>query len=156
LNGCLELQRPYGTVFDAAASELGLTTIFASKYGHPPILLKVVKYLPSYRADRPHYDGTVFSLFLHSTDHQSLLLSPYRSSFTSGDFSPSLREYSEESDQHSILLIPGALLTEFSIYPTPHIVISNGKMRYATVAFAMKPHCAPQKIELPPLPSFKY
>ncbi len=53
---CLEIQEPYGNLFNEAATELGLETIFASKYGHPPILFKVIKYFPSYVAARPHYD----------------------------------------------------------------------------------------------------
>lgn len=152
---CLNIQKPYAILFDAAAAELGLETIFSSKYETPPILFKVVKYLPSYSAARPHYDGTAFSLFLDSTDNQSLLLSPYKSSFTADDFSSPLREFSRERNQNSILLIPGALLTEFSIYPTPHIVSDSGKTRYATIAFAMRPHYTPQKIKYSPLPDFK-
>jgi hypothetical protein len=152
---CLEIQKPYGNLFDDAAAELGLETIFSSKYGHPPILFKVVKYLPSYIATRPHYDGTAFSLFLDSTDNPSLLLSPYKSSFTVDDFSSPAREFSREDNQNSVLLIPGVLLTEFSIYPTPHIVAQSGKIRFATIAFAMRPNYIPQKMELSPLPSFK-
>lgn len=151
---CYEIQKPCGNLFDQAAAELGLETIFSSKYDHPPILFKVIKYFPSYIASRPHYDGTAFSLFLDSTDNQSLLLSPYKSSFTVDDFSSPLREFSRSCNQNTILLIPGVLLTEFSIYPTPHIVAQSGKIRYAAIAFAMRPNCMPQKIELPPLPNF--
>jgi len=142
LEACLEIQKPCGNWFDEAAAELGLETISSCS-----TLLKVVKYLPSYVATRPHYDGTAFSLFLDSTDNESLLLSPYKSSFTVDDFfSP---------QRHSILLIPGAFLTEFSIYPTPHIVLQSGKTRYATIAFAMRPNYTSPKIELSPLPRFK-
>lgn len=148
---CLEIQKPCGILFDEAAAEMGLETIFSSNYGHPSILFKVIKYLPSYNVTRPHFDGTVFSIFLDSTDNQSLFLSPYKSSFTVGDFSSPLRH-----NQNSILLIPGVLLTEFSIYPTPHIVAPSGKIRYATIAFAMRPNYIPQKIELSPLPNFNY
>lgn len=151
---CFGIQKPYGSLFDETAAELGLETIFSSKYGHPPILLKVIKYLPSYIATRPHYDGTAFSLFLDSTDNQSLLLSSYKSSLKIDDFSTPLREFSQRHIQNSILLIPGVLLTEFSIYPTPHIVTQNGKIRYATVAFAMRPNYTPQKIEFSSLPNF--
>lgn len=147
---CLEIQKPYVDLCDETATELGLETIFASKYGHPPILLKVVKYLPSYIATKPHYDGTAFSLFLDSTDNPSLLLSPYKPSFTVDDFSSPLR------DQNSILLIPGVLLTEFSIDPTPHIVAQSGKTRYATIAFAMRPNYVQPKVEFSPLPDFKH
>lgn len=149
---CLEIQKPYGNLFNKVAAELGLETIFSSRYNHPPILLKVIKYLPSYIATRPHYDGSVFSLFLHSTDNQSLLLSPYKSSFTVDDFSSPLRAF----NQSSILLIPGVLLTEFSIYPTPHIVVESGNIRYAAIAFAMRPNYIQQKNELSLLPNFKH
>ncbi len=153
---CLEIQKNYENLFIEAAAELGLETMFLSKYGHPPILIKVIKYLPSYIATKPHYDGTAFSLFLDSTDNQTLLLSPYKPAFTVDDFSSPLRKFLRERNQSSILLIPGALLTEFSIYPTPHIVAHNGKTRYATIAFAMRPNYIPQKIEFFPLPNFKY
>jgi len=152
---CREIQKPYENLFEEAAAELDLEMLFSSQYGHPPVLFKVVKYLPTYIATRPHYDGAAFSLFLDSTDNESLLLSPYKSSFTVDDFSSPVREFSRRHDQNSILLIPGALLTEFSIYPTPHIALQTGKIRYATIAFAMRPHCAPQKTEYSPLPSFK-
>ncbi len=153
---CLQIQQPYARLFDEAAAELGLETMFSSKYGHPPIIFKVIKYLPSYSATRPHYDGTAFSLFLDSTENQSLLLCPYQSSFTVDDFSSPLRKFSRSENQNSILLIPGVLLTEFSIYPTPHIVTQSGKIRYATVAFAMRPHYIAQKNELSPLPHFNH
>lgn len=153
---CLEIQKSYGNLFDAAASELGLDAIFSSQCGHPPILFKVIKYFPSYIATRPHYDGTAFSLFLDSTDNQSLLLSPYKSSFTVEDFSTPQREFSRCHNQNSVLLIPGGLLTEFSIYPTPHIVAQSGKIRYAAIAFAMRPSYFPQQIKYSSLPNFKH
>lgn len=148
---CLEIQQPCAHLFQEVAMELGLETIFSSEYDRPPILFKVIKYLPSYAAKRPHYDGTAFSLFLNSTDNQALLLSPYKPSLTMEDFSSPLRAHTE----NSILLIPGALLTEFFLYPTPHIVVQSGKMRYATVAFAMRPHYIPSKIQFAPLPYFQ-
>lgn len=156
LQTCLEIQKSYGKLFNEAATELGLQTIFSCECGHPPILFKVIKYLPSYIATRPHYDGTAFSLFLDSTDNQSLLLSSYKSSFIVDDFSSPFRKYSRSDNQNSILFIPGVLLTEFSIYPTPHIIAQSGKTRYATIAFAMRPNYIPQKNKLSPLPSFKY
>jgi hypothetical protein len=91
---------------------------------------------------------------LDSTDNQSLLLAPYKSSLTVNDFASPLRKFSRQNHENSILLIPGTLLTEFSIYPTPHIVAQSGKTRYATIAFAMRPNYKPQKNELFPLPSF--
>lgn len=151
---CFEIQKPYEKLFSEAAAELGLETIFSSRYGSPPILFKVIKYLPSYTAAKPHYDGSAFSLFLDSTDNQSLLLSPYKSAFTVDDFSSPPRKFSRLHDQNSILLIPGVLLAEFFIYPTPHIVAQSGKIRHATVAFAMRPDHTPKKIEFSFLPTF--
>lgn len=153
---CLKIQKPYENLFGETAAALGLETIFSSEHGSPPILFKVVKYLPSYTAIKPHYDGTAFSLFLDSTDNPSLLLSPYKSSFSVDDFSSPQREFPRECNQNSILLIPGMLLAEFSIYPTPHIVIQSGKTRYAAIVFAMRPNYISQKIQCSPLPSFKY
>ncbi len=60
---CRQIQKPYENLFNETAVQLGLETIFSCAYGHPPILLKVIKYLPSYIATKPHYDGTAFSLF---------------------------------------------------------------------------------------------
>ncbi len=152
---CFEIQKSYGTLFHEAAVELGLETIFSSTSGHSPILFKVIKYLPDYVATKPHYDGTAFSLFLDSTDNQSLLLSPYKSLLTVDDFSSPLQEFSAWYKRNSMLLIPGTLLKEFSIDPTPHVVASSGKTRYATIAFAMRPHYSSPKIELSSLPNFK-
>lgn len=142
---CHEIQKPYGRIFKETATELGIESIFSE----PPILFKVVKYLPSYVPTKPHYDGSAFSLFLDSTDNQSLLLAPYQSSYAVDDFATPQRNYFP-----SILLIPGTLLAEFSIYPTPHIVAQSGSIRYATIAFAMRPHFKAKKIELTPLPNF--
>lgn len=152
---CFALQQSSRDVFSQAAAQFGLENIFFSKYGQPPILLKVIKYLSSYSACRPHYDGTAFSLFLDSTDNQSLLLSPYRSTFTVDDFVCPVRKFSRSYDHNSIVLIAGTHLTEFSLYPTPHIVEHNGKIRYATIAFAMRPHHRSQKHHFSLLPSFK-
>ncbi len=152
---CLEIQKLYEALVYETVTELGLATIFSSNGSHNlPILFKVIKYLPSYIATRPHYDGTALSLFLDSTDNQSLLLSPYKFSFTSNDFSSPVRRFSRGYNQNSILLIPGTLLTEFFIYPTPHIIVQSGKTRYATIAFVMRPYYIPQKNEFSPLPNF--
>jgi hypothetical protein len=148
-SSCFEIQKPCANLFKKIAKNLGLDTLFSSDYGEPPILFKVVKYLPSYVATRPHYDGTAFSLFLDSTDNESLLLCPYKSSFAVDDFFSPFRKY-----PHSVLLIPGAFLTEFSIYPTPHIVMHSGKTRYAAIAFAMRPQYAPPKVVYTSLPTF--
>ncbi len=150
---CLEIQKPYGSLFEQVAAKLDLETIFSSDYGEPPILFKVVKYFPSYIATKPHYDGTAFSLFLDSTDNQSLLLSSYKFLLTLDDFSSPSRKFQRS---HSILLIPGAHLTEFSIYPTPHIALQSAKIRYATIAFAMRPNYTPQHIEYSILPNFRH
>jgi hypothetical protein len=155
LEACFVIQKSYGGVFKEAAMELGVESIFTSLDGEPPILFKVVKYYPSYVAKRPHYDGTAFSLFLDSTDNQSLFLSPYKNLFTVEDFFSPLRTYPRENRRNSILLIPGTLLTEFSIDPTPHIVLQNGKIRYATIAFAMRPNFIPRKNEFSILPDFQ-
>lgn len=146
---CLEIQKTYEGLFNEAAVELGLETLFASKYGRPPVLIKVVKYYPSYIATKPHYDGTAFSLFLDSTDCQSLLLSPYKPALAVDDF------FSPQCNKNTIILIPGVFLREFSIYPTPHIVAQSGITRYATIAFAMRPNYTPKKCELSPLPNFQ-
>jgi hypothetical protein len=153
---CFAIQQSSRNVFNDAAAQLGLENIFFSKYGYPPILLKVVKYFPSYIASRPHYDGTAFSLFLDSTDNQSLLLSSYKSAFTIEDFFSPIRKFARSYNQNSILLIPGTFLAEFSIYPTPHIVEQSGKIRYATIAFAMRPNYTFQKNKFSLLPNFKY
>lgn len=152
---CFEIQQSSSNVFKQAAAQLHLRNMFSSTCGQPPILLKVIKYFPSYSALRPHYDGTAFSLFLDSTDNQSLLFSPYRSEFTVDNFVVPVRTFVRSYNQNSMLLIPGTFLTEFSIYPTPHIVTHNGKMRYATIAFAMRPHYAFQKNNFSLLPNFK-
>lgn len=143
---CFEIQKPYENVFRETANEMGLETIFSTSSA-PPLLFKVIKYLPSYTVSKPHYDGSAFSLFLHSTDNQSLLLSPYKSSFTIHDFASA-----ERTDPDSILLIPGAFLSEFSIDPTPHIVVETGKTRYAAIAFAMRSNYIYRKKNLSLLP----
>jgi hypothetical protein len=155
-DACREIQKAYEDIFVEAAVELGLKKIFSSDYGHVPILLKVVKYLPSYLgAKRPHYDGTALSLFLDSTNNNALLVSPYKTPLTVDGFSSPRREFSRLCDQNSIVLIPGMLLTEFEIYPTPHLVVQSGEVRYATIAFAMRPHYITPKTELSLLPNFK-
>ncbi len=150
LEACLEIQKPYGQLCEESAKELGLETIFSSAENSPPILFKVIKYLPDYIATRPHYDGSLFSLFLHSSDNQSLLLSPYKTTYEVEDFFSPGREFSQ-----SILLIPGTLLAEYAIYPTPHIVAQTGKIRYSTVAFVMRPSYTPEKFGFTSLPNFQ-
>lgn len=152
---CCAIQQSSREVFDEAAQALGVESIFLSSCGHPPILLKVIKYFPSYSVSRPHYDGTAFSLFLDSTDNESLLLAAYKLAFTVDDFFSPARAFARSSNQNSMLLIPGTLLTEFFLYPTPHIVMHSGKIRYATIAFAMRPHYSPAKNAFAELPSFK-
>lgn len=149
---CNEIQQSCAHIFNEAAAELGLKTIL----DNPPILFKVVKYLPSYHVTKPHYDGTALSLFLDSTDNESLLLAPYKSMFTVHDFFSPFRKFPREDNQNSIVLIPGTLLTEFSINPTPHIVTPRGKTRYATIAFAMRPNYILHKKELSHLPNFNH
>lgn len=153
LEACLEIQKSYENLFLENISELGLETIFSSK-NSLPILIKVIKYLPSYIPTKPHYDGSALTIFLDSSDDESLLLSPYKAIFTKEDFSVPQREFSKTTNQNSILLIPGALLTEFSIYPTPHIVLKSSQVRYATIAFLMRSNHNFQKVDLTPLPEF--
>ncbi len=153
---CIQIQKAYMSLCDQTADELGMTSIFASEYEHVPVLFKVIKYLPSYIATSPHYDGTAFSFFLDSTDNQSLLLSPYKTSFFIDDFFSPPRNFSRSHTHNSILLIPGTLITEFSMYPTPHIVVPSGKTRYATIAFAMRPQYLSQQSKFSSLPSFKH
>lgn len=141
LEACQETQNSFGSLYDEVAEELNLD--------QPPILFKVIKYFPAYVASRPHYDGTAFSIFLDSTDNESLLLAPYKSLMAVDDF------FAPERSENSVLLIPGAYLTEFSIFPTPHIVVQSGKVRYSTIAFAMRPNYTPQKIEFSTLPNFR-
>lgn len=152
---CFQIQQSYEQIFLQAAMQLGLESLFSLSNNQVPILFKVVKYLPSYMAQKPHYDGTAFSLFLDSTDNQSLLLSPYKRLFSVNDFFSPVRQCLRSDCQNSILLIPGSLLTDFLIYPTPHIVIQSGKTRYATIAFAMRPNYIAQKNEFTDLISFK-
>lgn len=152
---CFAMQQSSRNVFSDAAVQLDVENVFASKYGHLPVLLKVIKYFPSYNVCRPHYDGTAFSLFLDSTDNQSLLLSPYKSKFTEDDFFCPVRTFARSNNQNSMLLIPGTFLTEFSIHPTPHIVAQNGNIRYATIAFAMRPYYTLQKNNFSLLPDCK-
>lgn len=154
LQACFEIQKLYRKLFQEVVIDLGIELIFFSNYVYPPILFKVIKYFPSYIPSRPHYDGTAFSLFLDSTDNQSLLISPYKSCLLVEDFHVPTRQFSRLHNKNSILLIPGTLLTEFSMYPTPHIVMQSGKIRYATIAFAMRPYYVPQKNEFSALPCF--
>lgn len=152
---CHAIQQSSSYIFNEVANELHMQNIYYSTNDNPPILLKVIKYLPSYNVCRPHYDGTAFSLFLDSTDNQSLFIAPYKPVFTVDDFFSPVRKFSRSYNQNSILLIPGTLVTEFSLYPTPHIVKSSGKIRYATIAFAMRPHYTFQKNDFSLLPDFK-
>jgi hypothetical protein len=154
LHTCKSIKSTYCSVFKETAHELGIEEVFSSNGGRLPILLKVVKYLPTYVAIKPHYDGTIFSVMLDSTDNQSFFLSPYKSVFVADDFFSPLRQFPRDKDCNSILIIPGQCLTDYLIPPTPHIVQSNGKTRYATIAFAMRPNFNPPKIEYSTLPSF--
>lgn len=144
LENCQNLQKTYNELSNEIAAELGLK--------NTAILLKVIKYLPSYTPSKAHYDGSAFTFLLDSTDNQSLLLSPYKASFTIADFISPERQY----NMNSLLIIPGIHLTELDIYPTPHIVIQNGRTRYAAIAFIMRPDILHQKHDFPSLPSFKH
>jgi len=148
LERCRQIQDSCVPIFLAAAQELTVN-IFSS--GTMPVLLKIIKYLPDYYATKPHYDGTAFSLFLNSTDTQALLICPYKSFLNPKDFCPIIPK-----DLNSVLLIPGIQLAQFSIFPTPHIVIASGRIRYATVAFALRPDNNAQKNEFSVLPIFNH
>lgn len=151
LDACQELQKPCSPIFTEAATDLGIASIFAANDSQAPVLFKVIKYLPAHNASMPHYDGSAFSLFCHSTDNESLLLSPYKASFSSDDFTAV-----ERNASNSQLLIPGALLTEFNLFPTPHIVVGSGKVRYAAIAFAMRSSYKSEKFPFTALPNFAH
>jgi len=93
LQACFQIQQPYGTLFNEVAAQLNMATIFNSSYNQPPVLLKIVKYLPAYSPEVPHYDGSAFTLFLDSTDNESLLLSEYKSLLQVDDFFAPVRIY---------------------------------------------------------------
>lgn len=144
LDLCHEVQQPYQQVFKSAAAELGLVTLWPTDV---PILFKVVKYLPGYSVSKPHYDGTALSIFAHSTDNASLRIAAYTNPLTVDDFFCPTR-----NNQNSILLVPGTLLAEHAIWPTPHIVLPSRSIRYATIAFAMRPEYVAAKIAFADLP----
>jgi hypothetical protein len=152
LNDCFALvQDPAEGILEAVTAQLGLDALFKANRVDFPLLLKVVKYHPDYKATKPHYDGTAFSLFLDSTDNNSLLLSPFKPSFSVADFEVPLRYFPPEA---SMLLIPGSLMTDYSLFPTPHLVMGSGLTRYAAIVFCMRPPFPSQKVELPALPTF--
>lgn len=155
LEACYAIQEPSHDLFFYAAEELQLNTMFRLQHQEDiPILYKIVKYLPHYMHTKPHYDGTVFSLFLHSTDPQAVLVAPYQELLTIEAFKAPVRTLSNLDAQQSMILILGGLLTDYGMYPTPHIVVATGQTRYATIAFAMRPHYIRPKIEFAALPSF--
>lgn len=155
LEACHEIEQPYGSVFAQTAAELKLDHIFKDNSGQAPILLKLVKYLPTYAPSRPHYDGSAFSLFIDSTNPQALLLAPYKSTYTVQDFAAATRQLYAGENQDTVLLIPGTLLSEFTINPTPHIVVASSQTRYATIAFAMRPNYVSSHNKFADLPIFK-
>lgn len=155
LQACYAIEQPYEELLHQISIEMGVQDVFISADNHCPLLLKVIKYLPSYTPYQPHYDGSVITLFLDSTENQALALAPYRSSYSIDDFYVPLRKFNRYDHQRSMLLIPGTLLTEFAIYPTPHIVIPSGKIRYAAIAFGMRPHYSACSTEFSILPNFK-
>jgi hypothetical protein len=144
LDLCREIQQPYHELFKSSAAELGLPELW---HYDVPILFKVVKYLPGYGVSKPHYDGTALSIFAHSTDNASLRIAAYKSPLTVDDFFCPTR-----SNQNPIVLVPGTLLAEHAIWPTPHIVLPSSSIRYATIAFAMRPDYIAPKIAFADLP----
>lgn len=150
LNACLKIKNTYNDTFNAVIDELKLKNILSVKDNQPPILLKIIKYLPGYLATKPHYDGSALSFFINSSDNQRLLLSPYKNLFNVTDFFSPDRKFKP----NSIVLIPGTLLTEFCINPTPHIVLSGKSNRYAIIAFIMRPNYEFKKRDFTILPNF--
>ena len=154
---CNQISQSTLDIFNWAANNLGLEDLFCyenTSRQQVPVLLKVIKYLPSYKAIKPHYDGTAFSLFCDSTDKQSLLLSNYKSQLKIDDFYAPTRKLAKSSSRNSMLLIPGTHLKEFMINPTPHIVATSNKTRYAIIAFAMRPNYEQKNLVFFALPSF--
>lgn len=154
LEYCFTIQQPYQALGTEIATALDIQDIFSSNSGRLPILLKVTKYSPSYRPAKPHYDGTAFSLLLDSTNNQSLLVAAYKDTLITQDFTTPVRTFARLEHTNSIILIPGTLLTEFFIYPTPHIVMQSAHPRYATIAFIMRPHYNSPKNTFSVLPHF--
>ncbi len=155
LQQCFDIQKPCHDFFKAITMQLGIESIFSSTSFQVPILFKVVKYFQNYNVTKPHYDGTAFSLLLDSTHDESLFISGYKPILTEQDFFSVHKNVASNRYQSSMLLIPGTLLTEFCIYPTPHLVMHSGQIRYATIAFAMRPNFIAPKIEFALLPNFK-
>ncbi len=151
---CYALQQSYEELSMFVAHGLGIQDLFACTDGKPPLLLKLVTYLPSYYPTRPHYDGSAFTLLCDSTDHQSLLVASYQPALTANDFFVPRKTLLQSCDSSSIIVIPGSFITDFSIYPTPHVVQHSGVTRYATIIFAMRPYYTPEKKEFCALPIF--
>ncbi len=150
---CREIQKSFSALFNHVAHELNIQKLFENE--QPLILIKVIKYLDSYKITRPHYDGSAFTFFLDSTDNQSLFVSTYKSAYTIDDFSSPIRQFHRSEQSNSIILIPGIFLTEFGISPTPHVVLPSGSTRYATVAFAMPQNYSYKPLSFSPLISIK-
>lgn len=117
---------------------------------HLSVLLKVMKYFPDYAPVKPHYDGSVVTCFLDSTDTHSLLVARYGTSLTPGNFIIPNRALFAKT----MLVIPGAFLSKPDLYPTPHIVVYSGQTRYATIAFGMPDNYKSTKQQWASLPDF--
>lgn len=151
---CFHIQNPYGKLFNQVAENLDIHDLFL-KDQNPPVLFKVVKYLPSYTPIKPHYDGTVLTLLLHSTNPQALLLSTYKNALSVDDFYLPHRKIEASDTIRSMLLIPGTLLFQYGINPTPHVVVSSPQARYAAIAFAMRPYGSSSVDTFTSLPDFR-
>lgn len=154
LEACHAIEKRYDEIIQSAFNSLSIEPSGFLEDLKAPRILKVIKYLPSYYPIMPHYDGSIFSFLLDSTDATSLLLSPYKSSFVREDFKVPERTFLRKEDQNSILLLPGAFLKQLGINPTPHVVVQSGKTRYATVLFVMRPGVSSSQIANTALPYF--
>lgn len=152
---CYRLSKSYDLIFTEAFKDLNIESLFSLEAQKSSILFKVIKYLPSYCPTKPHYDGSVLSLLVDSTDSSALLLSPYKSLFLVEDFHKPARKFLRKEDQNSMLFIPGSFLKTFDIDPTPHVVIQSKKTRYAAVCFSMSPYICSSNIQNTALPYFK-
>jgi hypothetical protein len=106
--------------------------------------VKVLRYIPSKPVPiRGHFDftGLTFLVDNNEGNKESLLLSPFRDSFSVSDFLPPNRYIPRQATSSSILLIPGAFLKycKLPINPTAHLILKSPHVRYSIVAFALLP-----------------
>jgi len=150
---CREITVSSMSIFERTREELSVGALLDSPFNRLPLLLKIVKYLPG-SSTVPHFDASAFSLFLDSTDHQSLLLAPYKETIEVFDFFVPPRQYPRLAFSSSSLLIPGKFLQgqEPYINPTPHAALRNDSIRYSVIAFCVVPFKQPVNGSLPSMP----